>query len=74
MLAAIANACRKQSNFYSITVFLSRSGRSLLVRCLFYVGINVNNVSSDIGEFRLLGSPSCWEGDATTILWSPSAP
>ncbi len=32
MLAAIANACRNQSNFYFVTVYLSISGRSLLVR------------------------------------------
>ncbi|KAI0790879.1 hypothetical protein C8Q75DRAFT_865544 [Abortiporus biennis] len=31
MLAAVANACRSHSNFYSITVYLSRSGRSLLI-------------------------------------------
>lgn len=36
MLAAIANACRNQSNFYAVTVYLSRSGRSLLVRMSHY--------------------------------------
>ena len=31
MMGAILNACRNQSNFYAVTVYLSRSGRSLLV-------------------------------------------
>ena len=33
-VATIANACRTYSNFYSVSVYLSRSGRSLLVRVL----------------------------------------
>ncbi|KAI0093330.1 hypothetical protein BDY19DRAFT_923299 [Irpex rosettiformis] len=33
--AAIANACRNYSNFYSVAVYLSRSGRSLLVLANF---------------------------------------
>lgn len=32
MLGAIANACINQSNFYSVMIHLSRSGRSVLVR------------------------------------------
>ncbi|CAL1708229.1 unnamed protein product [Somion occarium] len=35
MLGAILNACRNQSNFYSVTVYLSRSGRSLLILANF---------------------------------------
>ena len=31
MLGAIANACVSQSNFYSVMIHLSRSGRSVLV-------------------------------------------
>ena len=30
--AVIANACRNYSNFYSIAVYLGRSGRSVMVR------------------------------------------
>ena len=32
VVAVIANACRNYSNFYSIAVYLGRSGRSVLVR------------------------------------------
>ncbi|GJE95928.1 E3 ubiquitin-protein ligase hrd1 [Phanerochaete sordida] len=34
-VATIANACRTYSNFYSVSVYLSRSGRSLLVLANF---------------------------------------
>ena len=30
-ITTIANACRNYSNFYSVAIYLSRSGRSLLV-------------------------------------------
>lgn len=33
-VATIANACRTYGNFYSVSVYLSRSGRSLLVSLL----------------------------------------
>lgn len=35
VVAVIVNACRNYSNFYSVAVYLGRSGRSVLVRsCL----------------------------------------
>jgi hypothetical protein len=37
VMAVIANACRNYSNFYSIAVYLGRSGRSVLVRPRLYL-------------------------------------
>ncbi len=34
VVATIANACRAHSNFYSVSIYLSRSSRSVLVRAL----------------------------------------
>ena len=36
VVAVIANACRNYSNFYSIAVYLGRSGRSVLVSPSLY--------------------------------------
>ena len=36
VVGVIANACRNYSNFYSVAVYLGRSGRSVLVRSPFY--------------------------------------
>lgn len=36
VVAVIANACRNYSNFYSIAVYLGRSGRSVLVSSSLY--------------------------------------
>ncbi|KAL6308184.1 hypothetical protein BKA93DRAFT_765822 [Sparassis latifolia] len=35
VVGAVANACRNHSNFYSVTVYLSRSGRSVLILANF---------------------------------------
>ena len=32
LVGTIANACRNYSNFYSVTIYLSKSSRSVLVR------------------------------------------
>ena len=49
--ATIANACRAQSNFYSILIYLSKSSRSVLVRipvCSSHIYLH-NYFSSPVG-------------------------
>lgn len=43
VLAITVNALRSHSNFYSVTVYLSRSSRSLIVRILSWTAVSCAN-------------------------------
>lgn len=74
MFGAILNACRNQSNFYAVTVYLSRSGRSLLVSHTFwhmlYVLKDLCIASLDIGQLWFLVCTGMWKDIAKDILWA----
>lgn len=71
---AIANACQNYSNFYSVAVYLSRSGRSLLVSMLPDVLCAPFNSYAGISQLWLHSRCDVWPNLATSLLWSPASP
>lgn len=71
-LATIGNACRIHSNFYSVSVYLSRSGRSLLVSCHSPRVVSARrNPSPGSCQLRLPPRPAVRPHSPADILWSP---
>ena len=74
MMGAILNACRNQSNFYAVTVYLSRSGRSLLVSYNHHVySWRLKTYilrHQDSGQFRFSLRVGMWKGATEDILWA----
>ena len=69
--AVIANALRIHSNFYSITVYLSKSGHSVLVRYFSTVDVWLPSYFSTSGtrQFLFTRFLSMWTNIAADILW-----
>ena len=71
VVAVIANACRNYSNFYSIAVYLGRSGRSVLVRsCSYHISAQPDPDRPVPGQL-LRGVGSCeWQDVTEDLLWT----
>jgi hypothetical protein len=73
MSAAIVNALKNHSNFYSVAIYLSKSSRSVLVSCLrdcvhcdfFYLDIFITGS----GKLRVPTSVGLWPHCPANILW-----
>lgn len=63
LVGTVANACRTYSNFYSVTIYLSRSSRSVLVRsrsCLLRSRPGIGNLFTQVlANFGLLVGLLC---------------
>jgi hypothetical protein len=83
VIAVIANACRNYSNFYSVSIYLGKSGRSVVVSpfsChpLFLILKPACYLSLDLSlivSCKLLLSLGSvmWQGYAEDFLWPPSS-
>lgn len=69
--AVIANALRIHSNFYSITVYLSKSGHSVLVRHSIAACARSQLTKPMTGPCELLYPHflSMWEDITASVLW-----
>ena len=74
VVATIANACRAHSNFYSVSIYLSRSSRSVLVRPFLCVFSPPFTRSLDPRQLWFPLLPPLRTCPTEDLLWYSSAP
>ena len=67
--ATIANACRAQSNFYSVSIYLSKSSRSVLVRIFVPSSLMILILPIGSRQLRLPLCSSLRQDIPAVILW-----
>ena len=73
VLAVVANALRSQSNFYSVTIYLSKSNGTVVVSTSFPLKLNPGLITvRRTGSGELWHTMCCnlWSNSAADILWA----
>lgn len=76
VVGVIANACRTYSNFYSVAIYLSKSGRSVVViACSYTITIlRIDATMTVSGKLLLSSSFVMRENHAASLLWAFTTP